>query len=164
MGQGGPVCADRHLRAGAGLIISSRPGLHRVFRRDGYPVDDADQANAQKIIKETGDTPIEVTSYINLLDNRMWYGRPENRNQDMERWEPYLRFKPGIQFHYVYFYDSTGDKGLFKYNPGMTVDSLAEKYARSMKIDLKLFRTPAGDPEDDRPAAGGEQVCHAAEV
>ena len=122
--------------------ISSRPGLI------GYLDTTATRTmtltdNAQKIIKETGDAPLEVTSYINLLDNRMWYGRPENRNQDMERWEPYLRFKPGIRFHYVYFYDSTGDKGLFKYNPGMTRDSLAEKYARSLKIDLKLFKTPA---------------------
>jgi ABC-2 type transport system permease protein len=122
--------------------VTSRPGLI------GYADATATKTmtltvNAQKIIKETGDEPVEVTSYINLLDNRFWYGRPEDRNQDMVRWEPYLRFKPDIKFKYVYFYDSTGDKHLFKYTPGMTVKGLAEKYARSMKLDIKMFKTPA---------------------
>jgi len=96
----------------------------------------------QKILKETGDAPIEVTTYVNLLDNRFWYGRPDQRNEDMARWEPYLRFKPNIKFNYVYFYDSSGDKNLFKYNPGMSLKALAEKYAKSMKMDLAMFRTP----------------------
>ena len=121
--------------------ISSRPGLI------GYVDLTATKsmtltANSQAIIREMGDEPLEVTSYINLLDGRFYYGKPENRNQDMGRWEPYLRFKPTIQFKYVYFYDSTGDRGLFKYNPGKTPKTLAEQYARSMKLDLKHFKTP----------------------
>ena len=121
--------------------ISSRPGLIGYY--DATATKSMTLAvNAQKILKET-DAPIEVTSYINLLDNRFYSGRPEARNQDMARWEPYLRFKPDINFNYVYFYDSTGDKNLFKYNAGMTLPALAEKYAKSMKIDLGMFRTPA---------------------
>jgi ABC-2 type transport system permease protein len=99
-------------------------------------------ANSQTIINEMGDEPLEVTSYINLLDGRFYYGRPEMRNQDMARWEPYLRFKPNIRFKYIYFYDSTGDKGLFKYNPGKTPKMLAEQYALSMKLDMNMFKTP----------------------
>ena len=121
--------------------ISSRPGLI------GYVDLTATRAmtltaNSQAIIREMGDEPLEVTSYINLLDGRFYYGKPENRNQDMERWEPYLRFKSNIQFKYVYFYDSTGDKGLFKSNPGKNPKTLAEQYARSMKLDLTKFKTP----------------------
>jgi ABC-2 type transport system permease protein len=120
--------------------ISSRPGLI------GYLDLTATRsmtltANSQTIIHEMGDEPLEVTSYINLLDGRFYYGKPENRNQDMARWEPYLRFKPNIKFNYVYFYDST-DKNLLKYNPGKTIETLAEQYARSMKLDLKHFKTP----------------------
>lgn len=100
-------------------------------------------ANAQKVIKEMGDKPLEVTSYINLLDNRFWYGKPEQRNTDLARWEPYLRFKPDIRFKYVYFYDSPEDKSLFKANPGVTLPKLAERYAKSYKVDLKSFETPA---------------------
>jgi ABC-2 type transport system permease protein len=98
--------------------------------------------NSQKIVKEM-DAPLEVTSYINLLDNRFYFGRPEMRNQDLARWEPYLRFKPDIHFRYVYYYDSTTDKNLYKYNPGMTLKALAERYAKSNRIDIKLFKTPA---------------------
>jgi len=121
--------------------ITSRPGLI------GYWDTTATRtmtltANSQKVIKEMGDEPLEVTSYINLLDNHFWYGRPEDRNKDLARWEPYLRFKPGIRFKYVYFYDSTYDKNLFKYNPGQTLDSLAKKYAKSAKVDLSMFKKP----------------------
>ena len=121
--------------------VTSRPGLI------GYLDLNATRqmtltSNSQAIIREMGDEPLEVTSYINLLDNRFYNGKPEFRNQDMARWEPYLRFKPNIKFKYVYYYDSTGDKSLFKYNPGKTPKTLAEQYARSMKLDLKLFKTP----------------------
>ncbi len=122
--------------------ITSRPGLIGYWDNTATKTMTLTEGG-QKILKETGEAPIEVTSYINLLDNRFWYGRPDQRNEDMARWEPYLRFKPDIKFNYVYYYDSTGDKNLFKYNPGMTLRSLAEKYAKSMKIDLSMFRTPA---------------------
>jgi len=100
-------------------------------------------ANTQKILRQTGDAPIEVTSYINLLDNHFYYGRPEGRNEFLARWEPYLRFKPNIQFRYVYFYDSTADKNLYTYNPGMNLVALAEQRAKGMKINMDLFHTPA---------------------
>jgi ABC-2 type transport system permease protein len=122
--------------------VTSRPGIIGYFDMTATKSMTL-TVNAQKIIKETGDTPIEVTSYINLLDNRFWYGKPDQRNQDMARWEPYLRFKPDIKFKYVYFYDSSADKNQFKYNPGVTVKGLAERYAKSMKIDLSKFKTPA---------------------
>jgi ABC-2 type transport system permease protein len=122
--------------------ISARPGLV------GYVDATANKTmtlteNAQKVLKEMGDTTLKVTSYINLLDGRFYYGKPDQRNTDMARWEPYLRFKPDIKFKYVYFYDSTGDKNLFKYNPGMTVKALAGRYAKSMKVDLSAFEPPA---------------------
>jgi ABC-2 type transport system permease protein len=122
--------------------VSARPGLI------GYVDATANKSmtltvGAQKVLKEMGDTPLEVTSYINLLDGRFYPGMPSQRNTDMARWEPYLRFKPDIKFRYVYFYDSTGDKTLFKYNPGLTLKTLAERYAKAMKVDLSRFESPA---------------------
>jgi ABC-2 type transport system permease protein len=122
--------------------ITSRPGLI------GYADLTATRsmtltANSQAIIREMGDEPLEVTSYINLLDGRFYPGMPSQRNTDMARWEPYLRFKPDIKFRYVYFYDSTGDKTLFKYNPGLTLKTLAERYAKAIKVDLSRFESPA---------------------
>ncbi|WP_431210965.1 Gldg family protein [Puia sp. P3] len=110
-------------------------------------------ANAKKVIKEMGDKPLEVTSYVNLLDNRFWYGKPEQRNIDLARWEPYLRYKPDIGFKYVYYYDSPVDKNFFKYNPGVGLAQLAERYAKSFKVNLRSFETPAeiGKTIDLRP-------------
>ena len=122
--------------------ISARPGLVGYFDATANKTMTLTE-NAQKVLKEMGDTTLKVTSYINLLDGRFYYGKPDQRNTDMARWEPYLRFKPDIKFKYVYFYDSTGDKNLFKFNPGMTVRSLAERYAKSMKVDLSSFEPPA---------------------
>ena len=100
-------------------------------------------AAAQQVLKETGDTTLEVTTYVNLLDNFFYYGRPDQRNIDMGRWEQYLRFKPDIKLNYVYYYDSVADKNLYKYNPGQSIDSLAYKFAKSNKISMRLFKTPA---------------------
>ncbi len=100
-------------------------------------------ASAQQVLKETGDTTLEVVSYVNLLDNFFYFGRPDQRNADMKRWEQYLRFKPDIKFKYVYYYDSVADNNLYKYNPGETIDSLAYKFAKSNKIPMSLFKTPA---------------------
>jgi ABC-2 type transport system permease protein len=97
---------------------------------------------AQKIIREM-DGPLEVTSYINLLENHFWSGVPAQRNADLARWEPYLRFKPDIRFRYVYYYDSIPDKSMFKYNPGMSLRALAERYSKASKVDLDRFKTPA---------------------
>jgi ABC-2 type transport system permease protein len=122
--------------------ITSRPGVIGYWDTTATKTMTL-TVNAQQILKEMGDEPIEVTSYINLLDNHFIFGRPDQRNSDMGRWEPYLRFKPDIQLKYVYYYDSAGDNNLFKYNPGVTMRSLAEKYAKSMKVDLARFKTPA---------------------
>lgn len=138
------IKASRYVLIVAGALgigyLSSRPGLI------GYLDLTATRsmtltANSQTIIREMGDEPLEVTTYINLLDGRFYYGKPEFRNQDMARWEPYLRFKSNIRFKYVYYYDSTS-KDLFKFNPGKNVKTLAEQYARSMKLDLQHFKTP----------------------
>jgi ABC-2 type transport system permease protein len=140
------VKVSRYVLIMAGALtlgyITSRPGVIGYYDATSTKRMTL-TASAQQILKETGDTTLEVNSYINLLDNFFWYGKPDQRNQDMARWEQYLRFKPGIKFNYIYYFDSTGDKNLYKYNPGMPMDSLAAKYARSMKISLDRFRTPA---------------------
>ncbi len=140
------VKAARYAGIMAGALalgyISSRPGLIGYWDTTATKEKTLTN-NSRKIVKELGDEPVEVTSYINLLDERFYYGIPEERNNDMARWEPYLRFKSNFSFKYVYFYDSTANKNMFKYNPGVTLDSMAKKYAWSMKRDLNKFRTPA---------------------
>lgn len=99
-------------------------------------------ANAQKITKSLDDGPLEVTSYINLLEGHFWYGQPSQRNTDLARWEPYIRFKHDINLKYVYYFDSTDDKYLYKYNKGLSLQQLADKYITSAKLDGDRFLKP----------------------
>jgi len=97
----------------------------------------------QKVIDAMKDEPLDVTSYINLLDVRYIKGTPDQRNADMDRWEPYLRFMPDIRFKYVYYYDSARNPNLYKSYPGKSLEYLGGQFARSFKKDLADFKTPA---------------------
>jgi ABC-2 type transport system permease protein len=134
--------------------VTSRPGLVGYLDTTATKINTL-TTGAQQTLKEMQEGPLEVTSYINLLDGRFYYGTPDKRNEDMDRWEPYLRFKPDIHFKYVYYYDNV--PYLVKNNPGMTLNALAEKYARTYKMDLSEFLTPAQirkvinlEPEENR--------------
>jgi len=99
--------------------------------------------NARRIIKEFGGEPLEVTSYINLLDNYYFDGAPERRNADMTRWEPFVRFKPDIRFKYVYYYDSVPNPAFYERYPGMSLRQIAQKMAGILHINLADFKSPA---------------------
>lgn len=99
--------------------------------------------NAQETLKAIGDEPLKVTTYVNFLDNTYGYGQPSARNADKRRWERYLRFKPNIKLDYVYYYDSTFNDYVYKSNKGMSLDDIAEKYAKSRKTSLDRFMKPA---------------------
>ena len=100
--------------------------------------------NAQQIIKELGDDKLEITVYNNFLDNYSWFGLPEQRNDYLERWEPYLRFKPDIDFHYVNYYDMPLALGydLFSGYKGKTMKQIAEQRAKGSDLKLSMFETP----------------------
>lgn len=98
----------------------------------------------QKILKDLGDEPLEVTLYTNLLGMNAASGFPQRRNLYLSRmWENYVRFKPDIQFKYEYYYDAKPDNVIFKYFPGKTVDEIAKDYAKSADLELSMFKTPA---------------------
>lgn len=97
---------------------------------------------AQETLKEIGDEPLEVTSYVNFLDGTYRYGAPVARKFDKQRWERYLRFKPNIKLDYVYYYDSTQNSHIYTSNPGMNLDELAQKHAKAYKTSLDHFKKP----------------------
>ncbi|MDB5155470.1 MAG: type transporter [Mucilaginibacter sp.] len=106
-------------------------------------------SNSQKIIAQLGDEPLEVTSYINLLENNYWSGQPEQRNTDLNRWLPYMRFKSNIKLKYVYYYDNPiyvarpiPGVRIAKRKEDENVKLTAQKYAKTFKVDLGDFKTP----------------------
>lgn len=100
--------------------------------------------NTVKILKELGDEPLEITSYINLLDNHIWNGLPERRNKDLDRWGPYLRAKHNITLKYVYYYDYPGKEQHMMYmgHGQASLKQMAERAAKAFQLNLGDFKTP----------------------
>ncbi|MGJ1411660.1 Gldg family protein [Sphingobacterium thalpophilum] len=142
----------RVLRYGAvvGIVlilgyISSRPGWI------GYWDTTRDQLNTihpntQAVMQdfEPGE-PVKVTLYVNLLGDGFDRAAFEARNEyRWSMWEKYVRFKPDIQFDYVYYYDvKDDDKSLYFQYPGKTLDEIAAITAEAANQDISRFQKPA---------------------
>jgi len=85
--------------------------------------------NTQDILKSMGDDPIEMTEYINVMDETYKWGAPVNRISSILRWEPYLRFKRNIKLNWVY-YNSSFDQKAFK------------ERAKQLEVDTADFLSP----------------------
>ena len=83
----------------------------------------------REILKQMGDEPIEMTAYINVMDEGYHYATPENRISSIARWEPYLRFKSNIKLNWVY------------YNSSFDAKAFAER-AKALELDTADFLTP----------------------
>jgi len=126
--------------------IASRPTLV------GYWDTTATKSNTinvrtQHILQEMSDAPLEVTLYINLLGQRLMPGLPEGRNPYLSAlWDQYLRFKPDINFKYVYYYDNDGsldDSSMYKAYPHKTEQQIAGIMAKIYQTDMSMFIGPS---------------------
>nr|WP_199157056.1 Gldg family protein [Pedobacter sp. ASV2] len=97
---------------------------------------------SQELLKRMGDEPIEMTEYVNGIEDSYNRATPSERIADIARWEPYLRFKPNISLKWVYYYDSIPGltKNLIEYK------STFNKYVVFMsgvnQLDLSDFLSP----------------------
>ncbi|MBB6498751.1 Gldg family protein [Pedobacter cryoconitis] len=115
----------------AGLAIayiSSRQHLI-VYYDATYTKENTITKNTQEILKAMGDAPIEMTEYINVMDNTYDRGAPVNRIFGIARWEPYLRFKSNIKLNWVY-YNGSFDQQAFK------------ERAKQLEVDTADFLSP----------------------
>jgi ABC-2 type transport system permease protein len=128
-----------------GGYISSRP-LNILYwditAQKSETLTPASQAIAKQI-----SGPLEITTYINLLDQHVYAGLPVSRNTDLSRFEDFRRFIPGIKMNYVYYYDATDLAGnpnmIYQGNiKGLTVKQIAEKVADNLQVDLNDFLSP----------------------
>lgn len=96
----------------------------------------------QELLKKLGDAPVEMTEYVNVIEDSYFRAQPSERIADIARWEPYLRFKPNIKLKWVYYYDSI---------PGLTENLIKYKYtfnkyavfiANINQLDLADYLTP----------------------
>lgn len=123
------------------IYFASKPGWIGYFDMT-QDLSNTVSENVQETLKKMDDGPLEITTYINLLDLTYWRLRPTEQNKDKRMWESYQRFKPNISFKYVYYYDSSFDKRVYRNNPGKTLDEIAERNARAYNIRLDRFKKP----------------------
>lgn len=98
--------------------------------------------SAQKIIKEM-DAPLEITAYNNLLGNLFSFGEPKSYNANIERWEPYLRFKHNIELNTVQYYDTSFENGNFaRFLGNKTLEEYAKKSADNKDVSFSIFKKP----------------------
>lgn len=122
--------------------VSSRPVLI------GYLDTTANQNNTltpkvQRLISELGRDKLEITTYNNLLGNYSYLGLPQMRNNYLTVWEPYVRFKPDLEFHYVNYYDTSYDNPYTsKADKDKTIKQIAERTAKASDLDINAFKTP----------------------
>lgn len=97
--------------------------------------------NTQQILHKLKG-PVQVTTYVNLLDVNYYAALPSSRNSDLSNYDKYFRFKHDIDVKYVYYYDTTNNVDLFMRNKGLPAKEVARKMAASMKLDFKDFLSP----------------------
>lgn len=75
--------------------------------------------SSQEIISQL-EGKLKVTTYINILDPNFGFLFPRDKNTDLQRFRHYTRFKPEMEFEYVYYYDQSPGSIHRKQITGMT--------------------------------------------
>ena len=99
--------------------------------------------DTQKIVKDLGDEPLEVTGYANILGGFIEDGNPEAYQLNINRWAPYVRFKHNIRLKTVMYYDTLNlGNGIMKANPGKNLEEIVKKMAETSDMRLSQFKRP----------------------
>jgi ABC-2 type transport system permease protein len=130
------------LIATALIYVTSRPGWI-AYADFTAPKTNTAAPVTQALLKSAGGE-LQITAYVNLLDNYYSLCSPEARNTYLDFWERYVRFKPDIKFKYVYYYDTTASTRQYMayMYKGKTVQQVAAEFAKNNHVNLKDFLTP----------------------
>nr|WP_121270293.1 Gldg family protein [Pedobacter schmidteae] len=96
----------------------------------------------QKILKDMGNDPVEITSYVNGLDDSYFRSSPAERIENISRWEPYSRFKSNINLKWVYYYDSIPGVTPFLIEQKLNFNQYVTRVADLLELDLSNFESP----------------------
>jgi ABC-2 type transport system permease protein len=104
-------------------------------------------ANSQNIASQIN-APLVITTYVNLLDQNVYFGLPQSRLFDLEKFEQFRRFIPKLEMKYVYYYDVADLKNNNNMSyqgdlTGLSTKQIAQKVADNMGLDMDQFMPPA---------------------
>lgn len=120
--------------------ISSLPSMKMYY--DGtYTKVNTLSKESQEAIKDL-EGGLTITTYVNLLGVELFPGLPWNRNNDIARFEKYIRFKPETKMKYVYYYDEAYNPELDQKYPDMTLEEKAKERCKVFNLDFDDFMSP----------------------
>lgn len=128
---------------GAALMIgyvSSRPEFMGYYDATSTKVNTL-TPNSQEVMNKL-DGGLTITTYVNLFDENVRKGMPEEVNYDKRNFKRYVRFKPEIKMDYVYYYDKTYNPSLFGQYPDLSYQEIAAKLCDIYDWDLDMFLSP----------------------
>jgi len=97
----------------------------------------------RQMLARLNDGDLEITAYANLLDFNFGRFQPSEQNNVLTNvWEPYIRFKPNIHLHFVYYYNNDTSSYYAKVNPGKSIKEIAEKECGTYGMTLDQFLGP----------------------
>lgn len=120
--------------------VSSTP-YTKFYYDASYTKENTLSKESQDVIKNL-DGGLTITTYVNLLDEDFYNGIPRNRNNDLKRFDKYIRFKPDIEMKYVYYYDKTTNTSLEWRFPNKTDEERVELLCQANKLDRNMFLSP----------------------
>ena len=157
------ICRYVSIIAVACLIgyVSSRPKM--MFYSDLTQNKSNTLSQASQDIMKALDGPMTITSYVNLMDNDVYYGLPRNFKNDTKMFAKYQRFKPEIKLKYVYYYHDVDNPQLeqrFPKEPDLT--ERAKAIAKGYRVKLENFLTP--EQIDELVDLSGEEYFFTREI
>ncbi|MEO6683968.1 MAG: Gldg family protein [Ginsengibacter sp.] len=123
------------------LFIFSRPAFK--FYKDVTATErNTLRKSSQNILKNI-EGKVTITTYVNLLDYYAFFGVPAQVKKDMKRFEMYTRFKPDLQFKYVYYWDTpTNNPYIYQNYPDNSDEEIAKKVASIYNIGFDKVLNP----------------------
>ena len=120
--------------------ISSRPKMQLITDFSRYEQLTL-TPKSQEILDRFKDDTLTLTTYVNILDAHMAAKTyPKSRNNDKGVFSKYVRFKPDIQFKYVYYYNNMQD-GHGHYD-GANLEEEARRTAETQGMDFDDILSP----------------------
>lgn len=122
--------------------ITSRPSLTTYFdaTRDRlYTI----TPPTQKMVSKLNDGPLEITVFVNALQYRLGSLVPAQQNNLIAKlFEPYIRFKPDINFKFVYYYNADMESYWIKLHNGQSLKEIATTQASANNMNIDQFLSP----------------------
>ncbi len=136
--------AVRYLAVVAAVLaagwLTSRPALRLYADVTANKANTISEQSRQVMEQLRDKGRLTVTTCVNLMDRTRVL--PEWVSGDKASFERYQRFKPDMDFRYVYYYAPTDvPTGIERMKPGLTFEETARELARILRIPFRRFKT-----------------------